>query len=84
MSDEAIISLHALAIISSPQTLKIRCFIKHRIVVALIDSGNTHYFVHKRVVEVIHYFVWAVSNFQVLFIDEETMKFEGCCENIKL
>eukprot|EP00253_Pinus_taeda_P004504 PITA_04504 len=42
VSDEPVISLHALAGISSPQTLKIRGFIKHRPVVVLIDSGSTH------------------------------------------
>lgn len=36
--DEPVISLHALVGISSPQTLKIRGFIKHHPVVVLIDS----------------------------------------------
>eukprot|EP00253_Pinus_taeda_P006430 PITA_06430 len=38
--EEPVTSLHALAGISSPQTLKIRGFIKHRPVVVLIDSGK--------------------------------------------
>lgn len=36
--DEAIISLPSLYGISSPQTLKIQGYIKHRIVIVLIDS----------------------------------------------
>jgi len=36
--EEPVISLHALAGISSPQTLKIRGFIKHRPIVVLIHS----------------------------------------------
>lgn len=61
--EEPVISLHALAGISSPQTLKIRGFIKHHPVVVLIDSGSTHNFIHQRVATVVHYFVRVVSNF---------------------
>eukprot|EP00253_Pinus_taeda_P027980 PITA_27980 len=82
--DEPVISLHALAGISSPQTLKIRGFIKHRLVVVLIDSGSTHNFIHQKVVEAVHCFVRTVSNFQVQIADGGTMKYEGHCENVKL
>ena len=64
--DELVISLHALVNISSPQTLKIWCSIKHQLVVVLIDSGSMHNFVQKIVVEVVHCFVRAVSIFQDL------------------
>eukprot|EP00253_Pinus_taeda_P028301 PITA_28301 len=84
VSDEPVISLHALAGISSPQTLKIRGFIKHRSVVVLIDSGSTHNFIHQKVTETVHCFVRAVSNFQVQIADGGTMKCEGHCENVKL
>eukprot|EP00253_Pinus_taeda_P003142 PITA_03142 len=84
VSDEPVISLHALAGISSPQTLKIRRFIKHRPVVVLIDSGSTHNFIHQKVAETVHCFVRAVSNFQVQITDGGTMKCEGRCENFKL
>eukprot|EP00253_Pinus_taeda_P030509 PITA_30509 len=82
--DEPVISLHALAGISSPQTLKIRGFIKHRPVVVLIDSGSIHNFIHQKVAEAVHCFVRAVSNFQVQITDGGTMKCEGRCENVKL
>eukprot|EP00253_Pinus_taeda_P012205 PITA_12205 len=82
--DEPVISLHALAGISSPQTLKIRGFIKHRPVIVLIDIGSTHNFIHQKVAEVVHCFVRAVSNFQVQITDGGTMKCEGRCENAKL
>jgi len=55
--DEPIISLHALAGISSPQTLKIRGFLKHRPVVVLIDSGSTHNFIDQKVTDTVHCFV---------------------------
>eukprot|EP00253_Pinus_taeda_P026334 PITA_26334 len=82
--DEPVILLHAPAGISSPQTLKIRGFIKHRPIVVLIDSGSTHNFIHQKVAEVVHCFVRAVSNFQVQIANEGTMKCEGRCENVKL
>eukprot|EP00253_Pinus_taeda_P019071 PITA_19071 len=84
VSDKPVISLHALARISSPQMLKIRGFIKHCPVVVLIDSGSTHNFIHQKVVETVHCFVRAVSNFQVQIADGGTMKCEGRCENVKL
>eukprot|EP00253_Pinus_taeda_P031893 PITA_31893 len=82
--EEPVISLHALAGISSPQTLKIKGFFKHHPVVVLIDSGSTHNFIHQRVTEVVHCFVRAVSNFQVQIVDRGTMKCERHYENIKL
>lgn len=84
VSDEPVISLNVLASISSPQTLKIRGFLKHRPVVVLIDSGSTHNFIHQKVPEAVHCFVHAVSNFQVQITDGGTMKCEGHCENVKL
>jgi len=57
VSDEPVILLHALAGISSPQTLKIWGFLKHRPVVVLIDSGSTHNFIHQKVAELVHCFV---------------------------
>ena len=50
-SDELVISLHFLTGISSPETLKIQGFIKHQLVVLLIDNGSAHNFVHKKVEE---------------------------------
>ena len=82
--DEPVISLHTLAGISSPQTLKIKVFIKHLPVVVLIDSGSTHNFIHQIVTEAVHCFVRAVSNFQVQIVDGGTMKCEGRYENVKL
>eukprot|EP00253_Pinus_taeda_P022340 PITA_22340 len=82
--DEPIISLHALAGISSPQTLKIKGFIKHCPVVVLIDSGSTHNFIHQKVAKAVHCFVRAVSNFQVQIANGGTTKCEGRCENVKL
>jgi hypothetical protein len=82
--EEPVISLHALSGISSPQTLKIKGYIKHRSVMVLIDSGSTHNFIHRRLTEELHCFVHPVSNFQILIANGGTMKCGGRCENVKL
>jgi hypothetical protein len=82
--EEPVISLHALAGISAPQTLKIKGYIKQWSVVVLIDSGNTHNFIHRRVVEDVNCFIRPVSNFQILIANGGTMKCGGRCENVKL
>jgi hypothetical protein len=46
---EPVISLNALTGFSSPQTLKLIGYIKHRKVIILVDSGSTHNFIHRRI-----------------------------------
>eukprot|EP00253_Pinus_taeda_P024850 PITA_24850 len=84
VSDDPVISLNALAGISSPQTLKIRGFLKHRPVIVLIESGSTHNFIHQKIAEAANCFVRAVSNFQVQIANGGTMKCKGRCENVKI
>jgi hypothetical protein len=45
------ISLHDLLEISNPHTLKLVGYIKHEKVIVLIDSNNTHNFIHHQVAE---------------------------------
>ena len=52
--------------------------------VVLIDSGNTHNFIHQAKVEALHIFIHPVNNFQVLITNGGTMKCGGHCENVKL
>jgi len=52
--------------------------------VVLIDSGSTHNFIHRRIVDEIHCFVHLVSNFQILIANGGTMKCGDHCENVKL
>jgi hypothetical protein len=42
---EPLILLHALTSFSTPQTLKLIGYIKHRKVIILVDSGSTHNFI---------------------------------------
>jgi hypothetical protein len=66
------------------QTLNIKGYIKHQPVVVFIDSGSTHNFIHRRLVDEIHCFVHHVSNFQIIVANGGTMKCGGHCENVKL
>jgi hypothetical protein len=81
---EPLISLHALTGISSPQTLKLIGYIKHHKVIILIDSGNTHNFIHHRVSQETHCYIHAVNNFQIMISNGGSMKCGGHCENVCL
>jgi hypothetical protein len=82
--EEPIIFLHALSCILTLWTLKIKGYIKHQLMVVLIDIGSTHNFIHRRLANEIHFFVHLVSNFQILITNGGTMKCGGSCENVKL
>jgi len=43
---EPMIYLHALTGFSTPQTLKLIGYIKHKKSIILVDNGNTHNFIH--------------------------------------
>jgi hypothetical protein len=61
--EEPIISLNALTDFSAPQTLKLIGYIKHRKVIILVDSGNTHNFIHRLISQETHCYIHAVNNF---------------------
>jgi hypothetical protein len=46
---EWVISLNALTSFSAPQTLKLIDYINHHKVIILVDSGNTHNFIHHHI-----------------------------------
>ena len=52
------ISCHALAGISTPQTLKIEGYIKNKKETMLIDFGSTHNFIHCKLAKVLNFFVY--------------------------
>lgn len=58
---EAIISLHVLLGGSTPQTLKIKGYIKYHQLVVLIDKGNTHKFIHRAKAKALHIFIHPVK-----------------------
>jgi hypothetical protein len=71
---EPIISLNVLIGLSSPQTLKLIGYIKHRKVIILVDSGNTHNFIHRRIAQKTHIYIHAVNTFQIMIANGGSMK----------
>jgi hypothetical protein len=81
---EPVISLNALTGFSTPQTLKLIGYIKHRKVIILVDSGSTHNFIHRRIAQETHCYIHAVNNFQIMIANGGSMKCGGRCENVRL
>jgi hypothetical protein len=81
---ESVISLNALTGFSAPQTLKLIGYIKHRKVIILVDSGNTHNFIHCRIAQETHCYIHVVNNFQIMIANGGSMKCGGRCENVHL
>jgi hypothetical protein len=81
---EPIISLNALTGFSAPQTLKLISYIKNWKVIILVDSGNTHNFIHRHNAQETHFYIHVVNNFQIMIANGGSMKCGGCCENLCL
>jgi hypothetical protein len=79
---EPIISLNALTGFSAPQTLNIIGYIKNRKVIILIDSGNTHDFIHHRITLETHCYIHAANKFQIIIANGGSIKCGGCCKNV--
>jgi hypothetical protein len=82
--EEPQISLLALSRFSVPQTLKLIGYIKNHKVIILIDSNNTHSFIHKRVAEETHCYSHVVHYFRIMIAYGDMVKCGGLCENLKL
>jgi hypothetical protein len=72
---EPIISLNALTNFSAPQTLKL---------ITLVDSGNTHNFIHCCIAQETHCYIHVVNNFQIMIANVGSIKCGGHCENVHL
>jgi hypothetical protein len=79
-----LISVNPLTGFFSTQTLKLIGYFKQRQVIILIDSGNTHNFVHCRIAQEFNCYVHPVYNFQIIISNGGSMKCGGCCENVCL
>ena len=55
------ISCNSLAGISTPQTLKIKEYIKNKKVIVLIDFGSTHNFIHYKLAKDLNCFVYTAQ-----------------------
>jgi hypothetical protein len=76
---EPVISLNALTSFSTPQTLKLIGYIKHRKVIILVDNGSTHNFIHRRIAQETHCYIHVVNNFQIMIDNGGSMKCGGHC-----
>jgi len=74
---EPIISLNSLTGFSTPQTLRIIGYIKHRKVIILVDSGITHNFIHRCIAQENNCYISAVNNFQIMIANGGSMKCGG-------
>jgi hypothetical protein len=81
---EPVISLNALTGFSTPQTLKLIGYIKHRKVIILVDSGSTHNFIHCHISKETNCYICPVNNFQIMIANGGSMKCGGHCENVCL
>jgi len=81
---EPVISLNALTDFSALQTLKLIDYIKHRKFIILVDSGNTHNFIHRCIAQETHCYIHAINNFQIMIANGGSMKCGGHCENVRL
>jgi hypothetical protein len=63
------ISCHALANISTLQTLKIEGYIKNKKVTMLIDSSSTHNFINHKLAKLLNFFIYPTSKYQVMIAD---------------
>jgi hypothetical protein len=59
---EPIISLNDITSFSTPETLRLIDYIKHAKVIILVDSGNTHNCIHRRIAQETHCYIHAVNN----------------------
>jgi hypothetical protein len=81
---EPVISLNALTVFSTPQTLKLTGYIKHRKVIILVYSGRTHNFSHRHISQETNCYIHAINNFQIMIANGGSMKCGGIWENVCL
>jgi hypothetical protein len=81
---DPLISLHSLTSFSATQTIKLIGYIKHKKVIILVDSGNTHNFIHRRIAQETNFYIRAINSFQIMIANGGSMKCGGRCENVCL
>jgi hypothetical protein len=77
-------SLNFLTSITYPQTIKLIGYIKHWKFVILINSGNTHNFIHRQISQETLCYIHAINKFQIMISNGGSMKCEGRYENVCL
>jgi hypothetical protein len=78
------ISCHALVGIITPQTLKIKGYIKNKKVIVLIDFGSTHNFIHCKLAKALNCFIYPTPKFQVMIENGGTINCSGKFHKINI
>ena len=79
LEDQPEISLHALARVTTPQTMWVRGFFKKLPLTILIDSGSTHNFIDLRIAKQADCFIHPCSSFEVMIANGENLPCKGKC-----
>ena len=82
--DQPEISLHALAGVTAPQTMRVRGYFKKLPLTILIDSGSTHNFIDPRIAKQADCFIHPCSNFEVMVANRGTLPWKGKCRNVRI
>jgi hypothetical protein len=75
---------HALAIISTPQTINIQGYIKNKKLTMLIDFGSTNNLISYKLSKYLNFFVFTTLAFQVMIVYGGTIIVFGKFHSIKL
>ena len=78
------ISCNALAVITTPQTLKIEGYIKKKKVIVLIESSSIHNFIHYKIAKELNFFLYSAPECQVMVANGGTINCSRKCHNIKI
>ncbi|XP_077219753.1 uncharacterized protein LOC143853943 [Tasmannia lanceolata] len=82
--DTVVISVHALAGYSTPQTMRVNGYIKRQPVTILIDSGSTNNFLDVRIAKRLSCLVENSDKFEVKVANGRTLTSTGKCSNMKI
>ena len=82
--DSMAISVHALEGLQTPQTMKVKGFIKKQPVMILIDSGSTNNFLDSTLARRLKQKIEQASTFDVKVADGRSLTSPGKCEGIKI
>lgn len=78
--DETIVvkvSLHDMLRLTQHELLKVKCIVKGRTNVSLIDRGRTHNFIHEKTTSRTCLKIVPLDNFHFFVINKSTMKCKG-------
>ena len=82
--DSMAISVHALEGLQTPQTMKVKGFIKKQPVMILIDLGSTNNFLDSTLASRLKQKIEQASTFDVKVADGRSLTSPGKCEGIKI